>query len=59
MQLEHDMRLIPVEHMTKEVDLEHLEHAGFDPEVAAYERGFDPEDLGYPEGKIGACPSDL
>lgn len=29
------------------MDLEHLEHAGFDPEAAAYEDGNDAEDLGY------------
>jgi len=29
------------------MDLDHLEHAGFDPEAAAFEDGMDPEDLGY------------
>jgi len=33
--------------ITKEMDLDHLEHAGFDPEAAAFEDGMDPEDLGY------------
>lgn len=31
------------------MDLDHLEHAGFDPEAAAFEDGMDPEDLGYDE----------
>lgn len=42
--------------VTKEVDLEHLVHAGFDPEAAAHEDGLDPEDLGYDEGDSGAAP---
>ena len=42
--------------MTKEVDLEHLVHAGFDPEAAAHEDGLDPEDLGYDEEDSGAPP---
>lgn len=35
--------------MTKELGLEEMEHAAFDPEVAAayHEDGLDPEDLGY------------
>lgn len=36
-----------VQTITKEMDLEHLEHAGFDPEAAAFEDGNDLEDLGY------------
>ena len=35
--------------ITKEMDLEHLERAGFDPEAAAHEDGIDLEDLGYEE----------
>ena len=42
--------------VTKEVDLEHLVHAGFDPEAAAHEDGLDPEDLGYDEEDSGAPP---
>ena len=35
--------------ITKEMDMVHLEHAGFDPEAAAFEDGNDVEDLGYDE----------
>ena len=36
-------------YVTKELGLEEMEHAAFDPEVAAayHEDGLDPEDLGY------------
>ena len=38
-----------VQTITKEMDMAHLEHAGFDPEAAAFEDGNDVEDLGYDE----------
>jgi hypothetical protein len=38
-----------VQTITKEMDMAHLEHVGFDPEAAAFEDGNDVEDLGYDE----------
>lgn len=40
--------------ITKEMDIDHLQHAGFDPEAAAYEDGVNVEDLGYDEDP-GGC----